>query len=279
MSEQDHTSAEQLVDRYFAGTLPPDRIGAMREHLRDCDRCRSRYDRLTQAEQKTAGMIAAQALADRRLLEAIVGAGNATAATTPARRWWLAFVLAPTAAVAAAFAFAIFVHAPVDQGQLVARGTGAVESPVGVGVAAVDPVRHLVYDARRPEGVTLDQRLRFSYSNSSGPAQHLFLLGVDDALDPFWYFPLPEEKTSLAIVHGPGALQKPLPYETELVRRHHVGRLRVVALFTAEPIALSAVDDALASARAEHRTLEQIVWPGQPVVQVVEISLVAAEGR
>lgn len=277
MSEQDHSATEQLVDRYFAGRLPPDRVDAMRAHLRDCDRCRAHYDRLAQADQKALGWSAARALSDRRLLDAIVGGGTVRAGVAPARRWWLAFVLAPTAAVAAAFAFAIFLQAPAED-RLAARGAGTIQAQVGIGVAGVDPVRHLVYDARRPEGVALDHRLRFSYSNA-GAAHFLFLFGVDDALQPFWYFPLPEEKTGLAIERGAQASQLTLPYETELARRHHVGRLRVVALFTVEPIALTTVDQLLATARAEQRPLERIAWPIPTTVDVVEIQLVAGDGR
>jgi hypothetical protein len=277
MSEQDHSATEQLVDRYFAGTLSPDHVDAMRAHLRDCDRCRARYDRLAQAEQKTVGASAAQALSDRRLLDTIVGAGSGRAVAAPARRWWLAFVLAPTAAVAAAFAFAIFLRPPADD-QLAARGTSAIQAPVGIGVAGVDPAHHLVYDARRPEGVALDQRLRFSYSNAGG-AQYLFLFGVDDALQPYWYFPLPEEQTGLRIERGPQASRLTLPYETELARRHHVGRLRVVGLFTAEPIALATVDQLLAAARTEQRPLERIAWPLPTTMDVVEIQLVAGAAK
>ncbi|MBN2358366.1 MAG: zf-HC2 domain-containing protein [Deltaproteobacteria bacterium] len=276
MSEHDHV--ERLVDRYFAGKLAPGRVDEMRRHLRECDACRARYDRLALAEQRAVGQAEARALADLRLLEDVVGASQLARRPEPARRRWLAYALAPTVAVAATFALVILNQTPSGDERLVARGPGATGAAVGVGVAAVDPARGLVYDARRPEGIALDHRLRFSYSNSAGEARYLFLFGLDEELMPYWYFPLPEEKTSLAIERGPAARQLPLPYETELARRHRAGRLRVVALFSVDPIALTAVEEALAAARSERRPLDRIAWPGQPTVQIVELSLVPGAG-
>lgn len=274
MSEQDHRRVEQLIDHYFAGTLPAAQHAELREHLRACDPCRTRYDQLALAEQRVVGVNAAQSLANQRVLDAIMAAPGVLP-VSPARRWhWLTLALAPATAIAAVFALVLFIQPMPESQRLVARGTGEETPEVGIGVAAVDPASDSVYDARQTEGVALSHRLRFSYSNSTGGAQFLFVFGVDDSLNPYWYFPLPEEKSSQPIELGPAVRQRMLPYETELARRHHGGRLRVVALFSAQAIELSAVEAVLAEARGTQRPLEQVRWPHEPIAQIVELMLV-----
>jgi hypothetical protein len=273
MTDLDHATARRLIDAYLGGELEASQVEAMRDHLRDCDACRARYDARVGAEQRVLGGEEAGQLANRRVLESLLADPGLHAQRAPERRWWPAFILAPAAALAAALAFTLTLSPPDADPGLRARGADAGVLDVGLGVTAVDPRSGAIYDARRPEGVRLEHRLRFSYTNAAGPARYLFLLGVDDALRPYWYYPLPEEGQSVAIESGAAARQKPLPFETELRRRHSAGRIRVVALFSAHPVALEAVEEVLDRARDGGIALERIRWPGDPAVQILELHL------
>jgi len=275
MTEIEHSTALMLVDAYFGGEIDAVDVTRMRAHLQGCDTCRETYDRRADSEAQLLGGAEAGRIADVRLLEAVLADPEIRARRGAERRWWPLFVLAPVAAVAGALLFTVAIPPPAEDDNLRSRGGVSVPGAVGLGVTAVDPSSGLVYDARRPEGVALDHNLRFSYSNPAGPARYLFLFGVDDAHAPYWYYPLPEEGRSVEIEAGPQVLARVLPYETELVRRHHGGRLRLVALFTPQPISLRSVEAALSAASAQGIPLQEIRWPEAAQVQIEEILLVA----
>jgi hypothetical protein len=206
------------------------------------------------------------------VLRAVLATPTLQARPARERGWWAAFVLAPAAALTAALVFTIAL--PEDERGLVARGGEVAPFEVGVGVAAVDPASGQVLDARRPEGVALDHRLRFSVRCADPGRARLFLFGVDDALQPFWYYPLPDEGESIALPVS--SAPQTLPHETELRARHHPGRLRVVALFSAQPIRLVDVAQVLARGREQGRALDELVWPGAPSVQIESVLLTAS---
>lgn len=269
MSELDHDRVARLVDAYYAGELEHEQTAQMRQHLQDCEPCRALYDRRAAAESTAIGDENASSVADLRVMQGVLADPSLRAQRPQEKRWWALFVLAPVAAVAAALVFTLSL--PPSESQLVARGAASQPGALGIGVAAVDPATGHVYDARQPEGVSLQHRLRFSYSDYRAQDGYLFLFGVDDALQPYWYFPLPEEGQSISVKGG--AQQQLLPYETELARRHRAGRLRIVALFSAAPIAMTDVATVLQTLRAQPRALREAQWPGSPVVDVQQVVL------
>ncbi|MFH1811813.1 MAG: zf-HC2 domain-containing protein [Pseudomonadota bacterium] len=269
MTETAHSDTRRRIDAYFAGELDAGGLRELRAHVADCDECRRVYDERAGQERAVLGE-GAERLSAHRVLQAVLADPAVQARPREQRRWWAAFVLAPAAALAAALVFTIAI--PDRDSGLVARGGDAAVVEQGFGVAAVDPNTGLVVDARRPEGVPLDQRLRFSARCNDPSRNRLFLFGVDDALQPFWYYPLPDEGQSISL--SVAAAPQALPYETELGRRHHAGRLRLVALFSAQPIRLDAIEGLLAAARARGEDLAQITWPGSPVVQIENVLLV-----
>lgn len=280
MSEIDHSAAKRLMDAYFAGEPLAGELEQMRAHLSTCDGCREIYDRHCAAESTVLGQREASFLADDRLLGAVLADPKVQSKTNTERRWWPVFVLAPAAALAVALVFTVTVAPSQSGGGLAARGVGDSTNAIGVGigVAGIIPKTGQVYDARQPEGVQLDHRLRFTYSNT-GTARYLFIFSVDDALQPFWYYPLPEEGQSISIEGGPGVSQQVLPFETELKRRHKPGRLRVLGLFSEQPITLNKVAKALEQARANRTPLDEVSWPGQPQVHSLELSIVESAGQ
>ena len=268
MTDTLHSDARRRIDAYFAGELDGDGLTTLRAHLVDCDACRGVYDARARQERMVLGDDA-ERLANARVLRMVLASPAVHVRPVRERSWWAAFVLAPAAALAAALVFTTAL--PEDHSGPVARGGDAAAIAFGVGVAAVDPATGQVLDARRPEGVALDHRLRFSVRCADPLRARLFLFGVDDALQPFWYYPLPDEGESIALPLNT-ALQT-LPHETELRPRHHAGRLRVVALFSAQPIHLSEVEQILRLGREQGRALEDLPWSGDPSVQVESVLL------
>lgn len=273
----EHQTVQRLIEAHFAADLDAAGSASLREHLRDCDACRSHYDRRALELESIVGTTAANRLADDAILHTVLGAPEVRSVPSAQRHWWPAFVLAPAAAMAAALIFSVSIDGQDRGAGYQARGGMASEQELGIGIAGLDPTTGASYDARRVEGVLLEHRLRFSYTNTRGRARFLFLFGVDDDLHPFWYFPLPEEEKSIPISQGPGVQQSVLPYETELGQRHHAGRLHVVALFSLEPVKLATVKTALLRARAEGRGVAEISWPGDPEIQIETLTLVAEE--
>lgn len=288
-----HSQIRELIEAYFAAQIRADDVALMRDHVRDCDACRAFYDAKAATTAKLLGPITQQRLADAQIWQAVgqdldsldldraamtSQKASQKAAKKTARwgRWWPAFVGLPAASLALAMGFAMLLPQNNPQaGAWTARGADPQrQSLVGLGVAALADDNSPVRDARWPRPVSLSDRLRLSYSNQSADLDFLFIFGVDDDLQPYWYYPLPDEGQSLRIKKGPQVLQQNLPYDTALRRRHHGGRLRVVALFSPHALRLEQVAQRLQQAKNIGQELAQIVWPDHVVSQIVDVKLV-----
>lgn len=290
-SRSDHAEIVALIHDYFAAQLSPEREQKMRAHLRDCADCRAVYDAQANAEQRVLGVQESQSLANQRVLQSVMQHQTLQGAVTReketqtscvALRFWrqiLAFGLGSTALAAALFVLVINPQflASQQQAGLRSRGLPTADSSVGLGLSGVR-ADGTIYDARRPEGLSLDDNLRFSYSNNctdeDKAARYLFVFGLDENLQPYWYYPLPNEGSlahpaqSIAIESGPQVLQRDLPYETALKQRHHVGKFWVFALFSREPIKLVDVEQKIRQARQQKVKIRDISWPSQMSVSM-----------
>ena len=296
-SQAQHDAVVQLINDYYARHLSPAQTQQMRAHLRDCDACRSHYDAMAKAEQRVLGRREAQLVSSQRMLHSVLQAASGDAVADQllkdkpclARRFWrqiLAWGLGSAVVAAAMFVLVINPQFLVSNKQvgLRARGSTASADSLGLGLSGVRADATL-YDARRPEGLSLDDNLRFSYSNSSSDAdkaaRYLFVFGLDAALRPYWYYPLPgdghngQAAQSIAIESGPEVLQRSLPYETALRRRHHAGALWVYALFSREPLKLDDVRSKIQAAAKNKLKAQALVWPDKVQVQRIELLLVA----
>ncbi|GMV43795.1 MAG: hypothetical protein AMXMBFR64_55110 [Myxococcales bacterium] len=282
--------ARRLVDRYLdprrGWTAAHDRT--MRDHLRDCDGCRSHYDRAVTLHRLMLGLPASQP-SGHELRRGMV----ATLSPLPlpeVQRQGLWRPLAAFAAVAVVAAATLLVRETSPTGSrdeyIGARGKapGQAEPLVGIGVSGVTEAGR-EYEVVADGTAWRSDYLRFFYTNEDRALRHLFVFGLQEAPAPLWYFPLPEELRSVPIQGGTDARSVQLPFETALAARHRPGPLRVVALFSERPLTLPEVEVALA-ARPWHdpfgrwavsRHLREALGQTQRVV-VRELSMEIAPG-
>jgi|GEM_PF-1442796 hypothetical protein len=114
----------------------------------------------------------------------------------------------------------------------------------------------------------LNQVLRFAYSNR-GKSRYLYLLGVDEKFQPYWYAPAPPETRSIAIAKdvNDGALERAVKLEVN----HHAGLLRIFALFSEEPLEAATIEKALAEAKDAKGSLKGL--DRLPIANIAQRSL------
>ena len=255
----------RLVDRY----LDPRRSwsGAqdreLRGHLRDCDACRRHYDRAVTLHRLMVGLAPDRQspLEVRRATVAAVSPHPNPAPRAQSLQWRPVAAFATLALVAAVAAVTTNLAQPEDGSPARGRGTdeyigargaapGRTAEPlVGIGLSGVTEGGR-EYEVVAEGTAWLSDYLRFFYTCEDRDLRSLFVFGLQEGPVPLWYFPLPEERRSVAIQAGDDARSVALPYETSLASRHRPGPLRIVALFSERPLELAAVQVAL----------EQVAW-------------------
>ena len=256
----DHENSVKLMDRLFVeGTLGPLEERALRVHLRDCESCRRRYDRLRQLELALAepGSGAAGDLGAR-----LLGPKPAESPRrSPNRSWtWIA-PLAAAAATAAVFANLSPTDATSVSGQqktFSARGgpEAATERQAWIRVFAkapgVDRVRELA------NGATIAPRdgLMMAYTNrSTSPWRAMMIVGRDSRGGVHWYHPAYRPETSDAAVESlrvtAGVADRELREVIYNDDAYPPGDLTVCALFSHRP----------QKAAKLHSTLTKGRWP------------------
>ena len=126
-------AARAAMDEEFAGDDLGERGAQLREHLKTCDACRERYDRLARVEAQLSGGGLSEQKMDA-LQARILGNVGKTATTAPsapppvpAQRGWGTF-LAAAAVVFLVAAFAIRGWLASQDDQFTPRGGGRVRS-------------------------------------------------------------------------------------------------------------------------------------------------------
>ncbi len=241
-----------MRQRFEPGGISPSDAVALRAHLASCEGCRSAYDRLALVRRLAAGQAADEPLASESralLAEVLVRAGEPA---VPARGGWL-FGWRSWGAVAAAAAVAVVVLVslprtavrqemdPTTESR--ARGVDRPLPPVGLGLSGVDP-EGLEYEVVESGRVCREDALRFYVTRREPAWGYFFLFGIDGSGAVHWYAPVPEEGVSYALPEALGR-PEPMPWEVVLRHGHREGPLLVVALFSGEPLGLTAVEAAL----------------------------------
>ncbi len=261
----------------------------LRQLLRDDDAARSAYRQAVTLHRAMVGGDPGtpSGFEQRRMMEAVVEA-RATDADRARLRWsvaWLAPLMA--AAVAAALLFTVPPAPSLDAGDgpdvhdptLRARGSNADRGPlVGLGLSGVTEDGG-EYEVVASEGVSIADYLRLSYTNERPELHHLFVFGLQAGGGPLWYAPLPPDETqSLPITTG-RTIQ--LPFENKVAARHVTGPVRVVAIFTAEPVTVSLAQERLDAAPLAGADLDalgelvrqQLGLPESAVVRGVDVNV------
>ena len=247
-----HTRARRLIRRYLdpRRAWGAKRDGLLRAHLRDCDDCRGQYDRAVVIHRLSAGAAAEQptGFESRRMMEAVVETASRPAATRTAPR------LQAWVATAAAVALALVIIRPWapptvdDDARLRSRGaTTAVEAGprVGIGISGVPAQGGDEYEVVASDRAYLDDYVRFSYTNERADLKYLFVCGIQEGRPLIWYAPLPPAETQSLPIEVERSKQ--LPFENLLAARHVAGGLKIIALFTREPLTTATIESRLAS--------------------------------
>ena len=120
------------------------------------------------------------------------------------------------------------------RGQIVPRETG-----IGIRVFCVVAEDTVVKESIEP---SYRDVLTFTYSNVAKDVAYLTLLGIQNKGDVRWYYPDYEGSRSISIERN--VVDEPLGDGIKLSVNHEPGDLRIVALFSAEPLNKALVEQA-----------------------------------
>lgn len=277
-----HLWARRAIRRHFAGELDTGARSRLFDHLRGCGRCRSEFDAAASLLRAVAGR--APTRQELTLWEAgIVQRLDATPASErPAREtaWsWLAPVAAATVLVVVVTLVGIGLQPALEPAPAVQlRGAGTtqpVRPMVGIEVYAIpgsgEPAPRALEDLGT---VGIAEYVQFSYRNHDGRLRHLYLLGLDERLEPLDYFPRPDSPTSISI--GEALDPQPIPRSIKLQTRHQRGPLWIYGLFSERPLSRDEVHERIRRLKVVGTTRQGMVridfGPGVfPVVRRLRI--------
>ena len=215
------------IRRHFAASISPSAERRLRAHLASCAECRAYYDaQLRFSELDPRGRPAFER----------IGAGLGLLPRRPA-------VAGPVLFAVTAACALLFWLRPAPAPEFASRG--ALSSP------ASGLVR--VYRGSEPVGpaINADDELSFAYTNPQGFG-YLLVLGIDEQKQVFWYYPAWTDPsatpTAVPIQKSQTLLELP-----EAVRHRLSGKtLRLLSIFSNQPLSVHAVEDRLSSSGAAH---------------------------
>jgi hypothetical protein len=241
---------QRLVDEVLLGPVPPAKWERLRTHLKGCEDCRARYNRVVLAERMLHGGPGAIDTPSPDEIDRI--AGGIFAEETPAWKRMLQW-FAPTprwatgvAMTAAALLLipllsqspsppGVVPHLPTGSGpieQFQARGVSTMSRQAGLRAFCLVGDRVVPLEGKEAR-CERQSSLKLAVSNPGNYAR-VFLVGVDGDGAIKWYSPRPPEKES---VQAPaGIAEQPLGSAVRLEVNHGRGPVRVFALFSDKPI-------------------------------------------
>jgi hypothetical protein len=271
-----HLGMRTLIRRHFAEEIDAGERERLRAHLRTCRACCSAYDEAAELLRAAAG--GAPTRAETSWLRAeVLGQVMPAATVAPPVRRPLLRHLAPAMAAALVVLLTVgvsYLRPEVPGSEVQLRG-GATAPLVDLQLFAVGEagggfgLPRLVSDGGR---VSLSEYIQFRYRNHSHDLRHLYLLGLDERLQPLDYFPRPDSEHSIAIVST--LTMQTVPRSIRLARRHQVGWLQVHALFSRRPLERSEVHRAVSQLSSSKFGGANVAAParidlGSDVVEVV----------
>lgn len=260
MDATSHARAKDLMARRVVGAVvaPPDAQWLL-EHLSTCPDCMGRYDRAQGAVAVMTGMKANDpaGITSRRLMEDTFARLAAKQPRTRPTWWrlglnrWAAASLALTVVLTTVWVITgPWNESPGRRPQLLSRGGQQQLPAVGFGISGIDEEGD-EYEVVESDGVCVSHALRFYVTAREPNFTHYLIFGVQGE-EVHWYFPTPEEGLSYKMPEGPGERVAHLvPYEIELWKKHRIGTVQLVGLFSDRPLAQAAIQDHLERLRNE----------------------------
>lgn len=250
---------ENDLVRLVAGQLPPDEAAFLERHLSDCRSCSKRRDNLVSTTRRLApdpGEFDQPALVENVMTLLRLGQPTPRGVTGRKILWWN-WVLLPAAAGLAVLVVILVwpFGSQLDVSGFRARG-GFVEKWDRWVSLRVFKATEAGY---QPVGETIsrDEALAFGYDNrSSGNYRFLMVFAVDEKGSVYWYYPgfrrEGENPRSVAIRNTAGPTDLP----DEIRHSLSPGKLRIVALFSAQPLEVSSVEAKIAEDLARVGSVE-----------------------
>jgi hypothetical protein len=246
-----HDKYERLIDGMVLDPLSAPAWQELRGHLRDCDACRARYDRVALAERMLHGGPAALATPSPASFDRIGAAvldglepapkpawKRALAWLAPPQRWGVALA----AMLVVAILPVVLRPTPPDANEFQARGGRPAERAAGLRAFCLD-------QSGVTPRCTRASQLKLTVSNGGGFGR-VFLVGVDDQWNLKWYAPRPPE---LASVPAPVGVDQPVGAAVRVGVNHDPGKVRIYALFSDTPVSASEIEAAAAALGRDHK--------------------------
>ncbi len=260
-----HRITERRIMRLFTVGLPPAGRSQLFNTLNICDKCARAYQKHQYLE---SGLLGTRDPITHFTLER-VEAAVLDATTSKERRrtslfskWSLAAVGAVAVALLALFLVpavpssdraalapdARFV--PID---LVARGRIPDKtSMVGIRVLKVAEPDEVEETA----SLSIDDIITFTYTRAAQQAGYLTIFGIQQSGELLWYYPDYGEKQS---IETPGdVVDEPLGEGIKLSVNHEPGWLRIVSIFSTEPIVVDKIEATIEESRRKSGTFRSL---------------------
>jgi hypothetical protein len=261
------------IDRAFVRGASPRVWRALRRHIRDCESCRARFDRLALIERAMSPATPFPSAAAERVASDLTPVRDLDRSAVR----WAGAGLAAVAAVAALLLLCrAREHAPHD---LQARGHGEERSLVpgerqpGVRlfcVTTTGELQRVLDEAAVPETTIpalplrciLDADLQLAYSTPSLRGLTMVAFARDPEGNVQWYAPRAAADQSIAL--DPDRVDEPLDWSTRLAVRHAPGTYEIHVRFFRGPVS--------ATAAAEGTVTPVYSLRGRMVVSASEVS-------
>jgi len=286
----------RLIKRHFGEGLGERAERRMREHLRGCAQCRAAYDQLAELLRAASGRALTRREVDQ--LSGAVLAEVRPAVERPAAQRqvtglaWLAPLLAVGLLVLLGLTLTLKLSRPGGRDaegrqdpEVTYRGGETDRGLVDLEAYAIrsrDPSgsADLAAPRRVAEGgvLRLDEYVQFRYRSTDPHRRYLYLLAIDQRLQPLDYYPRPDADRSIPVQSS--MTMVPVGRSIRLAKRHSPGEIWVYALFSRRPLERREVHSRVAAARfrdAAAQTAGKIDF-GSQVLQVVRRYQVVSPG-
>lgn len=280
------------LDSLFVGEdLDPGDGRQLFAHLESCEGCKSEYNQimLTSRMLQSGDALQASSAEFTSVKAALFGqldheaakqAKQPAAKTANPKLKWFWGVLAGAAAATAIAIFALKIPATepateTSPSAFAIRGnTSGGDTSAGLRVFCLDaksgePTEIKPLSAAQElQSCQLNQVLRFAYSNRSQRG-FLYLLGIDEKYQPYWYAPAPPERQSVVIAKG--VADQALERAVSLQVNHRPGLLRIFALFSERPLTAATIQKALSRVKDKKNSLAEL--SELPIANIAQRSL------
>jgi hypothetical protein len=262
---------ERLIDGLLLGEDPPQQWEKLRSHMRGCEPCRSRYNRVVLAERMLHGgpdhVFEPSSFELDHIGQALFPPEKTTwqrmvqwfaPAPRQARyRWLTGLAMAATAVVL----IPLLARAPMnarppapEKEAFQSRGAHPTDArQAGLRAFCLEGEKVQALDAKGtlPPRCDRSSQLKLAVSNP-GNYRSVFLVGMDDDHAPKWYAPTPPAAESVSAPAG--VSETPVGGAVRIAVNHGPGRVRIFALFSDKPIRTPEVESAVDELAKRHVT-------------------------